>query len=70
MTLSFKSAAGAAFAIAGQNIKIICFADVQISKLRVDSAATAREKQDGSAQGRSMMSIYRTNMHASSAMSP
>ncbi len=61
--LSFKTGAGAAFAISRQNIKIICFADVTPRILRLDAYATARGRQDWSAQGRRMVLIYKTNMH-------
>ena len=39
--LSFNIAAGAAMAISRNNIKLICFADVTIGRLRVDADATS-----------------------------
>jgi len=70
VTLSFKIEARATLAIDRHNIKIICFANVQLGRSRVDADATAGRKQHMSAQGRRMVLIYRTNMHASSSMSP
>ncbi len=61
--MSFKTAAGAAMAISRQNIKLICFADVTTRRLQVDAFATTGGKQDGSAHGRRMVLIYKTNMH-------
>jgi hypothetical protein len=57
-------------AIAKQNVKIVCFADVNIGRLRVDPDATAGGKQQMNAQDKRMVLIYRTSMHAGSALSP
>jgi len=70
VTLSFKTAAGATLPIARHNIKIICLANVQTSKLHVDADAAAGGKQQMSAQGRCMVLIYRTNMHVGPTLSP
>jgi hypothetical protein len=70
VTLSFKTAVRPTGAIAKHNIKIICFAIVQTSRLRVDKDATAGGKPQMSAHDRRMILICKTNMHASSAMSP
>jgi hypothetical protein len=68
MTMSFKHAAGTTLTIAKHNIKIKYFE--QTSNLRVDADATAGGKQQVSAQGRRMVLIYITNMHARSTLSP
>ena len=70
MNLSFITAAGTALTIARKNIKIIFFANIKSGRLRVDSDATARGKQDTNAQGRRMVQIYMAIMHAASALSP
>jgi len=68
--LSFKTVAGAALAISRHNIQLICFADVTTGRLRIDAGATAGGKQDGNAQGRKMILIYKTNMHPGSTFNP
>ena len=68
--LSFKTAAGVALVISRQNLKLICFADVTIGRLRVDTDATAVGKQDNNAHGRRMVLIYKTKMHPGSILNP
>ena len=68
--LSFKTAAGVALVISRQNLKLICFADVTIGKLRIDADAIVWGKQDGNAYGKRMVLIYKTNMHMGSIMNP
>ena len=45
VTMPFKIAAGATLTIVMQNIKSICFADLQTRRLRVDADATAGGKK-------------------------
>ena len=68
--LSFKTSPGVALAISQHNIKLTCFADVLSGRLRVDTYATAGEKQDNNAKGRRMVLIYKTNMHPGSILNP
>ncbi len=68
--MSFKTTAGAALAISRQNIRLICFADATTSRIRVDADATTGGKQDGIAQGRRMILIYKTSMHPGSILNP
>jgi hypothetical protein len=68
--LPFKIAARVALAISRHKIKLICFADVQARRLRVDTDAIARGKQDNNAQGRRRILIYKTNMYSGSTMNP
>ncbi len=68
--LSFKIDARAALAISRLNIKLVCFADVQTGRLRVDANATEGGKQDNNAHRMRMIMIYKTTMHPESDMNP
>ena len=68
--LSYKTATGAVDAIQRQTVKIVCFTDNDTGRLNVDIPATLGGKQDGSKQGRRMILIYKTSMHANSSLNP
>jgi hypothetical protein len=66
----FKTTTRAALAILRQNIKLVCFADVQTGILRVDAYATTRGKQDSIARRMRIILIYNTIMHPGSDPNP
>jgi len=68
--LTYKTAAGAVAAIQRQTLKIVCFTDRDTGRLRVDIPATLGGKQDSSKQGRRIILIYKSSMHAGSIMNP
>ena len=68
--LSYKTVAGAVATIHRQNLKIVCFADTQTGRLRVENQATTGGKQDSSMQVNRMVIIYKTNMHLGSSLNP
>ena len=70
VVISFKTAAGAIASIHKQTCKIVCFGDGAGGRLRVDVAATAREKQDPHKPGRRNILIYKSYMYSEASLDP
>ena len=68
--LSYKTAPGAVATIHMHNLKIVCFANNNTCRLRVDKHTTAGGKQDPSMQGKRMVLVYKTNMHSGLSLNP
>ncbi len=50
--------------------KIVCFGDTSNGRLRVDSDATARGKQNPTLQGKRILLIYKTHIHTKVTLDP
>jgi len=66
----YKIATGAVLVVHRQIFKIICFANPIACKLGVDSDAKSRGKQNPAQQGRRVLLIYMTGLHAKSTLDP
>ena len=60
---SYKTVAGATASISRHLFKIVCFADLKLGKLTVDTYATMGGKQDPNKQRRMMILVSKTAMH-------
>ena len=68
--VSFKTAAGAILAVQRQTYKIVSFRDINIRRLRVDTAATTGGKHDMNKQGRRVILIYKAHMYKEATFDP
>ena len=70
VVVSFKTGAEAILARKRQAYMIVCFRDTDSGRLRMDTAATFRGKQDMHKQGRRVILIYKAHMYTEASLDP